>query len=112
MERTPGERLDLARRRRRLSQQQLADQLGVSRSLVSMWITNTRQINIKYMPEIIRALKVSGTWIMEGRSYATLVPYTEEEEELLGCWRDINSADRATLLNVARALRKARQSES
>ncbi|MCP1639929.1 transcriptional regulator with XRE-family HTH domain [Streptococcus gallinaceus] len=56
---TIGEKIKVLRREAGLSQQQLADKLGLSNQAISKWETNTAQPEIGLLPELAMVFGVS-----------------------------------------------------
>lgn len=72
------ERIALARKQAGLSQEQLGEQLGVSRQAVSKWESGQSNPDIQYIAAMCRLLGVSSDWLLLGEE-------TTREEEPLRC---------------------------
>ena len=64
---TLGERIALARKQAGLSQEQLGEQLGVSRQAVSKWESGQTNPDVAYIAELCRLFGVSSDWLLLGR---------------------------------------------
>lgn len=54
-----GENLKKIRQKKRITQQQLAEQLGVSRQAVCLWEADKREVKVSILQKISRILKVN-----------------------------------------------------
>lgn len=63
---TMGGRIAAARKAKGLTQQQLADQLGVTNKAVSKWETNDGCPDIKTIPALCQALELSADELLTG----------------------------------------------
>lgn len=59
-----GERISQARKRAGLSQEQLGEQLGVSRQAVSKWESGQTNPDVSYVARMCRVLEVSSDWLL------------------------------------------------
>ena len=67
---TLGERISLARKQAGLSQEQLGEQLGVSRQAVSKWESGQTNPDVAYIAELCRLFGVSSDWLLLGKEEA------------------------------------------
>ena len=67
---TLGERIALARKQAGLSQEQLGEQLGVSRQAVSKWESGQTNPDVAYVAEMCRLFGVSSDWLLLGEEGA------------------------------------------
>ena len=67
---TLGERIALARKQAGLSQEQLGEQLGVSRQAVSKWESGQTNPDVAYIAELCRLFGVSSDWLLLGKEEA------------------------------------------
>ena len=65
-----GERIALARKKAGLSQEQLGEQLRVSRQAVSKWESDQTNPDVAYVAELCRILNVSCDWLLLGEESA------------------------------------------
>lgn len=63
-----SERIALARKQAGLSQEQLGDQLGVSRQAVSKWESGQTNPDIQYIAAMCRLLEISSDWLLLGEA--------------------------------------------
>ena len=90
---TMGRRIAAARRARGLTQQQLADQLGVTNKAVSKWETDEGCPDLKTVPALCRALDLTADQLLTGAPAPDPVPLTF----WAWCERHANSLSRALL---------------
>ena len=100
-----GTRIRAARRDRGLTQDELADQVGVSRSAVAQWETGrTGQVTAN-LSRIAAALEVSVEYLMAGDDkHAAGEVRQGDELALLRLYRECDPEDRQMLLRSARRL--------
>jgi transcriptional regulator with XRE-family HTH domain len=105
---TFGERVSDARKRKGLSQDQIAQAAGVSRSAIAQWETGrVENVDARALRGAARALGVSVDWLLDGEA----VGAAQEEAAayhagpsgglLLECWSDLTEAQRRELLERA-----------
>lgn len=63
---TPAERLTAALVAQDVSQQALAERLGVARSAVSQWVNGHRKLDVERIESIAAALGVRSSWLAFG----------------------------------------------
>ncbi len=104
--RTLGERLREARTNARLTQDQLASKVGVSRSLISQWETGTvQEIHATSLWAASKALRVSLDWLLEGDGMEEIrEPATPDEVQLLDAWLLLTPTQRARVLAEVRQM--------
>jgi transcriptional regulator with XRE-family HTH domain len=100
-----GQRIRAARRDRRQTQDELADQVGVSRSAVAQWETGRTGQVTGNLSRIAAALEVSVEYLMNGDDKrATGEARQGDELALLRLYRECEPEDRQILLRTARRL--------
>lgn len=95
-----------ARRAAGLNQQQLADQLGVSRNTVAGWETGHSRPELDSVPSLCRALGLTLSSFFGLRETVS-----REERSLLKTFRQLGEADRQVLLWQIEAVASARAAE-
>lgn len=108
-----AERIRLARRRVGLSQQKLADLLGVKRSAVANWETDGANPSSNNLERLTHLLQVTHEWLATGRGEMKLpghwhdVPVVDAElvdnpfeRRLLAAWRDMPAKTRVLFLEL------------
>lgn len=73
---TMGRRIAAARKARNLTQQQLADQLGVTNKAVSKWETDEGCPDLKTIPALCKALDLTADQLLTGAPAPESVPLT------------------------------------
>jgi transcriptional regulator with XRE-family HTH domain len=100
-----GTRIRIARLDRGLTQDQLAGNVGVSRSAVAQWETGRTGQITGNLSRIAEALEVSVEFLMYGNdNRAPLVARQGDELALLRLYRECDPDDRQMLLRTARRL--------
>ena len=100
-----GERIRLARQERGLTQEQLAEAVGVTRSAVAQWETGRAGQVTGNLSRIAGVLEVGVEHLMFGDGKAThLRPARGDELAMLRLYRDCAPADQQLLLRTARRL--------
>lgn len=88
-----GERIREARKKAHLSQEELAEKLGVKRSVISKYETS-RVVNLKRetIAELAKALNVRPSWLMcmEDKPQTTTVELSDKEKALIDLFRSLN----------------------
>lgn len=95
MKETIGNRIQKFRKEKSLTQEALADQLGVSPQAVSKWENDSSCPDIRLLPQLCRILGVTTDELLSGKSEeVTLVPMEQRKslEELILRIR-VNSTD-------------------
>jgi transcriptional regulator with XRE-family HTH domain len=104
---TLGDRLRQARDNRALTQDQLAQRIGVSRSLISQWENGiVQEIGASHLWQAARTLKVSLDWLLEGDDEPACaepppIDYSIIPAALVTAWAGLTQAQRAELLAEA-----------
>jgi len=102
---TPGERLRVARMERGLTQEALAERLGVSRSAIAQWETDRAGQIRGNLLRVAEVLDVSLEYLLHGEDKrAPSVAASGDELALLRLYRELTPEDRAMLLTTARRL--------
>ncbi len=110
-----AERIRLARRRSGLSQQKLADMLGVKRSAVANWeAVGGASPSSRNLEGLTRLLQVNHEWLAVGRGEMKLPGYWHDvpvvdaelvdspfERRLLAAWRNMPAKTRVLFLELA-----------
>lgn len=100
-----GTRIRAARRNRGLTQDELADQVGVSRSAVAQWETGRTGQVTGNLSRIARALEVNVEYLMYGDDKRAAGEVRQGDElALLRLYRECEPDDRQMLLRTARRL--------
>ena len=100
-----GERIRLARQERGLTQEQLAEAVGVTRSAVAQWETGRAGQVTSNLSRIAAVLEVGVEHLMFGDRKATHQrPARGDELAMLRLYRDCAPADQQLLLRTARRL--------
>jgi len=94
-----GKRLKHARDRAGLSQQKVADRIGLSDVGYGGFERADRQISIEYLFALSEILGQSVSWLL-----GLDTGLTTEEDELLTCFRTTNDPGREAILTVARSM--------
>jgi transcriptional regulator with XRE-family HTH domain len=100
-----GTRIRAARRDRGLTQDELADQVGVSRSAVAQWETGRTGQVTGNLARIAGVLEVNVEYLMHGDDkHASGEVRQGDELALLRLYRECDPEDRQMLLRTARRL--------
>jgi transcriptional regulator with XRE-family HTH domain len=100
-----GHRIRAARRERRLTQEALADAVGVSRSAVAQWETGRAGQLTPNLGRIAAALGIGVEFLMQGDvSRGTPEAMTGDELAMLRLYRECAPDDQQILLRTARRL--------
>lgn len=95
-----AEQLKAARQRAGMTQQELADAVGVTKAAVCTWEAGTSRPRMAKMNDIATALGTSVPELL-GESAVSDLPW--DELELLRCYRLCSPQERLRLLNEVRA---------
>ncbi len=107
-----GARIRAGRLARGMTQADLADQVGVSRSAVAQWETERSGQVRGNLTRIAAALGLSVEHLLSGRTAALPVgPENATEQALLNLYRSCTEDDRAFLLRTATRLARAAERE-
>ena len=90
------------RERRGMSQEELADRIGKTRSAVSQYESGKIVPRMGAIEDLASAFGVSKDVIINGYAHDDAV--NADERELLGMFRQMDEKKRAALLGVARAM--------
>ena len=105
---TLGARLLNARRNENLTQQQIAQKIGVSRSLISQWENgDIEEIGASNLYAAAKLLRVSMDWLLEGEHDAIAEaqpPAYDELSAFTESWRYLTTRQRAELVEQAAQL--------
>ncbi len=104
MEVTVGGRIAALRRAAGLSQADLAERTGVSRSAVAQWETDRAGQMRDNLARIAAALDVSVEVLLQGDLARGLLVTTGDELALVRLYRDCCMRDRGKLLRLARQM--------
>ncbi|GAA4648035.1 helix-turn-helix transcriptional regulator [Kistimonas scapharcae] len=103
-------RLIKSRREKRLSQQALADLIGVSRSALAQWETDMSRPSLDNLRKISETLGVSFEWIATGRGNQYITSNTDEisddelDDEINRLLGRLNPRHKKALLDVIRVM--------
>lgn len=102
-----GLRIKTARTKRELTQEQLADMLGVSNGLVGQWETGSTKLTAQKAAILERTLGVSMSWLLTGDD-PNEIPraQTETERSALEAFRSIPVESQETVLAMIQAAAK------
>lgn len=104
-----GERIRQARQARGLTQEQLAEEVGVSRSAVAQWETGRAGQVTGNLTRIAEVLGTGMDQLTHGRvKPRSGPPGTGDEVAMLRLYRECRSEDRQLLLRTARRLARRR----
>jgi transcriptional regulator with XRE-family HTH domain len=104
---TIGARISVARRDRGMTQDELAEEVGVSRSAVAQWETGRAGQVTANLARIAAALQVSAEYLLHGDDkFAPQAARQGDEIALLRLYRECEPDDRQLLLRTARRLAK------
>ena len=104
MDETVGERIAALRRAAGLSQADLAERTGVSRSAVAQWETDRAGQMRDNLARIAAALDVSVEVLLQGDRARGLLVTMGDELALVRLYRDCSVRDRGKLLRLARQM--------
>ena len=102
---TIGERIKKVRQEKHLTQQDLAERMGIKRNTIAIYETNRSTPSIAVISLICREFHVNEAWLRTGKGEM----YAPEKEELLLNDPSLDDADRALLnsyIEAPPALRK------
>ncbi len=99
-----GERIRTTRQERRITQEELAAAVGVSRSAVAQWETGRSGQITGNLARIAQVLGVGVEFLMQGGSLAIPEASSADEMAMLRLYRDCAPEDRQILLRTARRL--------
>jgi len=100
-----GTRISTIRRERGLTQDELADQVGVSRSAVAQWETGRTGQVTGNLPRIADVLEVNVEYLVYGDNKRAAGEVRQGDElALLRLYRECDPDDRQMLLRTARRL--------
>lgn len=112
MKQTIGQRISEARRRLKLTQENMAESLGVSAQAVSKWENDISCPDIALLPELAKILGMTTDELLSGKKEApaaTVVPEEERKEfnKLMLCINVISSGGDKVKVNIPMPLVKA-----
>jgi transcriptional regulator with XRE-family HTH domain len=97
-----GERIRVARQERRITQEELASAVGVSRSAVAQWETGRSGQVTGNLARIAQVLGVGVEFLMHGSGPSGLPEaHSADEAAMLRLYRDCAPEDRQLLLRTA-----------
>ncbi len=89
-----------------MSQQQLADRIGKTRSAVSQYESGTIIPRMPVVESIAHALRVKNSDIIGEKYVYGFVEMPTEEQELVDIYRHLGEKERSVLMSTARALKE------
>ena len=105
---TIGNRVARLRAARRISQAQLADEVGVKQpTIANIERGRTQAIKGYVLERLAKALNTTGKYILEGEASEGSVGDAATEAELVGIWHKLPQPHKDTLLQTARGLLRA-----
>ena len=99
-----------SRKEKKLSQQALADLIGVSRSALAQWETQMSSPSLENLRKMAEILQVSFEWLATGRGNQYLTPMadticdTKVDNEIMGQLNKMSMKKKRAILNVIRAM--------
>lgn len=101
-----GERIRATRQERQITQEELANAVGVSRSAVAQWETGRSGQVTGNLARIAEVLGVGVEFLMQGEGSVPALPeaMTADELAILRLYRECGPEDRQLLLRTARRL--------
>lgn len=99
-----GERIRTTRQERRITQEELATAVGVSRSAVAQWETGRSGQITGNLARIAQVLGVGVEFLMQGGSSGIPEASSADEMAILRLYRECAPEDRQILLRTARRL--------
>ncbi len=99
-----------SRKEKRLSQQALADLIGVSRSALAQWETEMSSPSLENLRKMAELLEVSFEWIATGRGNQILsepsdtICDTKVDDEIIRTLYRMNNKKKRAILNVMKAM--------
>ncbi len=101
-----GERIRATRQDRAITQEELANAVGVSRSAVAQWETGRSGQVTGNLARIAQVLGVGVEFLMQGEGSVSAIPeaVTADEIAMLRLYRECGPEDRQILLRTARRL--------
>jgi len=99
-----GERIRATRQERRITQEELATAVGVSRSAVAQWETGRSGQITGNLARIAQVLGVGVEFLMQGGPSGIPEASSADEIAILRLYRDCAPEDRQILLRTARRL--------
>ncbi|AMO56272.1 helix-turn-helix transcriptional regulator [Endozoicomonas montiporae] len=99
-----------ARKEKRLSQQALADLIGVSRSALAQWETEMSSPSLENLRKMAEILEISFEWVATGRGNQYLtspvdsICDTEVDGEIMRALNRMNLKKKRAILNVMKAM--------
>lgn len=99
-----GARVRVLRRARGMTQSDLADAIGVSRSAVAQWESGRAGQATPHLRRVADVLGVSVDHLLGPDASAAPIAMTGDERALLSLYRTVASSDRQLLLLLARRL--------
>ena len=99
-----------SRKEKKLSQQALADLIGVSRSALAQWETEMSSPSLQNLRKMAELLNVSFEWLATGRGNQNLTPMaeticdTEVDSEIMNQLNRMTTKKKRAILNVMRAM--------
>ncbi len=94
-----GDRIRYYMKQQKITQQQLADRMGVTRQAVSSWVQNVYVPSYNHIFAIAEILDINPYYLLSDDK-------TAEEMELEAIYKDLSEDERALLLNFARMLKE------
>lgn len=108
---TLGQRIRLLRKQARLTQQEVAEKLGVSRSAVAHWETNREGSVREHLPHLAELLDVPVEVFLTGMASQSIqMNVSIDEIDLLKLYRKLTTLERLSIQRTATRLLKRRES--
>lgn len=101
---TISERLFSAMKEKKITQEKLANHLGITQSTVGHWKTRNTTPPMEYLPFICNALEVSWEWLVTGENSGET--YTREEKYLVSKYRNTNESGKTKILEYAQDMER------
>lgn len=106
---TLGKRLTFARKKRDMTQTQLADAVGVTQSAISRYETDQDLPAGNVLLKILEVLEIRWKWLETGEDPMHQKPLSEEAREIAERVMAADPARRAELLDVVRRLTQKKE---
>lgn len=103
-------RILCSRKDKKLSQQALADMIGVSRSALAQWETSMSSPSLENLRKMAKTLDVSFEWLATGRgnqylsTMSDMISDSDIDDEIVSQLHRMNLIKKRAILNVLRAM--------
>lgn len=94
-----GERLYEVRKRKKLTQQEFADELGCSRQTISCYEKNENLDKVYDFLEVCERLGEDADYIITGKKYNNGKEMSPEEKKILSAYKNLNNSDKQKIVD-------------